>query len=100
MLHFSLHKKKMRCVRFSFTCVYFASGSKCGLSTPLTSGELAGGKLVLFIALHSSSLALGKDGLSLTGGGRRDREKRGEGKSEKSFGKKEPHRPLQVSQAA
>lgn len=35
---------------------------------PLTSGELAGGKLLLFIALHSSSLALEKDGLSLTGG--------------------------------
>lgn len=58
------------------TCVYFASGSKCGLSTPLTSGELAGGKLVLFIALHSSSLALGKDGLSLTGGQKRKREER------------------------
>lgn len=66
--------KKMRGVLFFFfTCVYFASGSKCGLSTPLTSGELAGGKLVLFIALHSSSLALEKDGLSLTGGQKRDR---------------------------
>lgn len=51
-----------------FTCVYFASGSKWGLSTPLTSGEIAGEKLLLLIALHSSSLALGKDGLSLTGG--------------------------------
>lgn len=59
-----------------FTCVYFASGSKCGLSTPLTSGELAGGKLVLFIALHSSSLALEKDGLSLTGGAKERREER------------------------
>lgn len=58
--------------------MYFASGSKCGLSTPLTSGELAGGKLVLFIALHSSSLALEKDGLSLTGGAKERREKRGE----------------------
>lgn len=47
------------------TCVYFASGSKCGLST---SGELAAGKLVLFIALHSSSLALGNDAVSLTVG--------------------------------
>lgn len=56
--------------------MYFASGSKCGLSTPLTSGELAGGKLVLFIAPQSSSLALEKDGLSLTGGHKR--EKRGD----------------------
>lgn len=47
------------------TCVYFASGSKCGLST---SGELAAGILVLFIALHSSSLALGNDAVSLTVG--------------------------------
>lgn len=62
--------------------MYFASGSKCGLSTPLTSGELAGGKLVLFIALHSSSLALEKDGLSLTGGAkekeRREESQRGD----------------------
>lgn len=57
-----------------FTCVYFASGSKWGLSTPLTSGEFAGEKLLLLIALHSSSLALGKDGLSLTGGQNRDME--------------------------
>ena len=76
----------MRGVHFCFTCVYFASGSKCGLSTPLTSGELAGGKLVLLIALHSSSLALGKDGLSLTGGAKREtREERGEEKSEGRF---------------
>lgn len=47
------------------TCVYFASGSKCALST---SGELAAGKLVLFAALHSSSLALGNDAVSLTVG--------------------------------
>lgn len=45
--------------------MYFASGSKCGLST---SGELAAGKLVLFIARHSSSLALGNDAVSLTVG--------------------------------
>lgn len=56
--------------------MYFASGSKCGLSMPLTREELAGGKLVLFIALHSSSLALEKDGLSLTGGQKRKREER------------------------
>lgn len=62
---------------FFFTCVYFASGSKCGLSTPLTSGELAGGKLVLLKALHSSSLALEKDGLSLTGGAK-EKERREE----------------------
>lgn len=67
---FGLRKIDLKNERCPFvTCVYFASGSKCGLSTPLTSGELAAGKLVLFIALHSSSLALGKDGLSLTGGG-------------------------------
>ena len=36
------------------------------LSTLLTSGEVAAGKLVLCIAAHSSSLAQGKDGLSLT----------------------------------
>lgn len=82
-LHLSL--QKIRCLfsfLFFFTCVYFASGSKCGLATPLTSGELAGGKLVLLIALHSSSLALEKDGLSLTGGAK-EKEKRG--KSERSF---------------
>lgn len=84
---------------FFFTCVYFASGSKCGLSTPLTSGELAGGKLVLFIALHSSSLALEKDGLSLTGGQKRQREEKRRKVREK-FRKKDPNRPLQVSQAA
>lgn len=71
-----------------FTCVYFASGSKCGLSTPLTSGELAGGKLVLLIALHSSSLALENDGLSLTGGGQKREEKRG--KSERFSIRKRP----------
>lgn len=79
MLHFRLQKKKERCPFFTFTCVYFASGSKCGLSTPLTSGELAGGKLVLFIALHSSSLVLEKDGLSLTGGAK-EKERREERK--------------------
>lgn len=68
---------------FPFTCLYFASGSiECGgLSscTPLTSGELAdGGKCVLFITLHSSSLPLGKDELSLTAWGKTDRD-RGEG---------------------
>lgn len=74
-----MKKNRLKNERCPFvTCVYFASGSKCGLSTPLTSGELAAGKLVLFIALHSSSLALGKDGLSLTGGGRRHTEKRGQ----------------------
>lgn len=73
MLHFRLQNNEM-CP--FVTCVYFASGSKCGLSTPLTSGELAGGKLVLFIVLHSSSLALEKDGLSLTGGQKRKREER------------------------
>lgn len=68
-LLFRFKKHRLKNERCPFvTCVYFASGSKCGLSTPLTSGELAAGKLVLFIALHSSSLALGKDGLSLTGG--------------------------------
>lgn len=67
-------KKRERCP--FVTCVYFASGSKCGLSTPLTSAELAAGKLVLFIALHSSSLALGNDGLSLTGGQKTHREER------------------------
>lgn len=76
---------------YFFTCVYFASGSKCGLSTPLTSGELAGGKLVLFIALHSSSLALGKDGLSLTGGAK-EKQRREESQREvfKVRGKKKP----------
>ena len=58
----------------SFTCVYFASGSKWGLSTPLTSAELAGGKLLLFTALHSSSLALGNGEMSLTGGKRETQE--------------------------
>ena len=67
----------MRGVHF-VTCEYFASGSKCGLSPPLTSGELAAGKLVLFIALHSSSLALGKDGLSLTGGAQEKERRQGE----------------------
>lgn len=47
------------------TCVCFASGSKWGLST---SAELAAGKLVLLTALHSSSLALGNDAVSLTVG--------------------------------
>lgn len=47
------------------TCAYFA---------PLTSGELAEEKLLLLIVLHSSSLALGKGGLSLTGGQNKDRE--------------------------
>lgn len=75
--------------------MYFASGSKCGLSTPLTSGELAGGKLVLFIALHSSSLALEKDGLSLTGGAK-EKERREEGKVREEIVRlgKDPHRPL------
>lgn len=86
--------------------MYFASGSKCGLSTPLTSGELAdGGKLVLFIALHSSSLALGKDGLSLTGGVKKETERREERKvREETFkiimGKKKKtriYRPLAAS---
>lgn len=54
----------MRGVRL-LPVLYFAWGSKCGLST---SGELAAGKLVLFIALHSSSLALGNDAVSLTVG--------------------------------
>lgn len=67
---------------FVFTCVYFASGSKCGLSTSLTSGEMAAGKLVLFNALHSSSLALEKAALSLTGGERRER-RGGETESER-----------------
>jgi len=83
--------------------VYFASGTKCGLSMPLTSGELAGGKLLPFLALHSSSLALEKGGLSLTGGGKREREKRrkreGQEGGLKYFGekkekKKKRHRPL------
>lgn len=77
--------------------MYFASGSKCALSTPLTSGELAGRKLVLLIALHSSRVVLGKDGLSLTGrGGKREREKRGRsgGDCAKVRGKKDRHRPL------
>ena len=39
----------------------------------MTSGALAAGKLVLFLALHSSSLALEKDELSLTGGQKRKR---------------------------
>lgn len=39
----------------------------------MTSGALNAGKLVLFIALHSSSLALEKDELSLTGGQKRRR---------------------------
>ena len=47
--------------------MYIASESKWALSTPVSSGEFAGGKLVLFIALHSSSLAQGNEGLSLTG---------------------------------
>lgn len=71
----------------------FASwGSKCALSTPLTRDELAGGKLLLFIALHSSSLALEKDGLSLTGGrGKRETEEQGsqEGLFEGNSGVKE-----------
>lgn len=62
--------------------MYFASGSKCGLST--TSAELAGGKLVLFIAIHSSSLALEKDGLSLTGGAK-EKERR-EGSHQREVG--------------
>lgn len=62
--------------------MYFASGSKCALSTPLTSGELAGRKLVLLIALHSSSLVLGKDGLSLTGRGAKEKERREGGQEE------------------
>lgn len=69
---------------FPFTCLYFASGSiECGglCCTPLTSGELAdGGKCVLFITLHSSSLALGKDELSLTAWSKTKRHRdRGEG---------------------
>lgn len=66
--------------------MYLASGSKFGLSTPLTSAEVAGGKLVLLIALHSSSLVLGKDGESLTGGQNRDREETG--KSERKVPEK------------
>lgn len=65
--------------------MYFASGSKCALSTPLTSGELAGGKLVLLIALHSSSLVLGKDGLSLTGRGAKEKERREEREVRRRF---------------
>lgn len=37
---------------------------------------MAAGKLVLFLELHSSSLALEKDELSLTGGGKREREEK------------------------
>lgn len=37
----------------------------------MTSGALAAGKLVLFLALRSRSLALEKDELSLTGGGQK-----------------------------
>lgn len=74
--------------------MYFASGSKCALSMPLTSGELAGGKLVLFIALHSSSLALEKDGLSLTGGAK-EKERREEREVRKEWRReKNRHRPL------
>lgn len=54
--------------------MYYATCSKCGLSKPLTSGELAGGKLVLLKVLHSSSLAQEKDGLSLTEKRRREEE--------------------------
>lgn len=78
----------------------FASwGSKCALSTPLTRDELAGGKLLLFIALHSSSLALEKDGLSLTGGrGRREKEE--QGSQEGNSGEKERRKRAALVAAA
>lgn len=45
---------------------------------PLTSGQLAGVRLVLFLALHSSSLAVEKDGLSLTKGKTKTERRRSE----------------------
>lgn len=52
----------------------------------MTSGALAAGKLVLFLALHSCSLALEKDELSLTGGAK-EKESRGEVKGKTGTGR-------------
>lgn len=53
----------------------------------MTSGALAAGKLVLFLALRSRGLALEKDELSLTGGGSKETESRGEVKGKTGTGR-------------